>query len=102
MIRRPPRSTLFPYTTLFRSRLHRGAHIDDVLARVERSEQILAAGLGPAHGAAREPERKRTRPNSSHRYISSAPLCLKKKNTNAREKSAPAGAQTATPASRPH
>ena len=36
-------------------RLHRGAHIDDVLARVERGEQILAAGLDPAHGAAEEP-----------------------------------------------
>src|SRR5580698_10851003 len=67
MIRRPPRSTLFPYTTLFRSRA-----------------QGRAASLWrfrPHHGA--EPEdRKSTRLNSSHMSISYAVFCLKKKKNN--------------------
>src|SRR2546429_7295325 len=78
MIRRPPRSTLFPYTTLFRS-LVRG-HADqppDLLLR-RRDLRGLEAGLeqlGP-HSA---PDRKSTRLNSSHGYISYAVFCLKKK-----------------------
>src|SRR3989454_7808104 len=79
MIRRPPRSTLFPYTTLFRSR--------DGLQRVEHSLEAL---VGPAHGAvdhdgdvigegAGEGDRKSTRLNSSHLVISYAVFCLKKK-----------------------
>src|SRR5205085_7331958 len=67
MIRRPPRSTLFPYTTLFRSH---GA----VGLEVER----LAALLPPAAGAPRG-DRKSTRLNSSHSQISYAVFCLKKK-----------------------
>src|SRR5256885_8836018 len=66
MIRRPPRSTLFPYTTLFRS----GAH-DQVLAHAEVGED--AAPLW--HIA----DRKSTRLNSSHLVISYAVFCLKKK-----------------------
>src|SRR5438876_8635458 len=67
MIRRPPRSTLFPYTTLFRS----GAR----------------PCLPPAHpvsttDAPRPPDRKSTRLNSSHPSISYAVFCLKKKKTN--------------------
>src|SRR2546427_3694704 len=79
MIRRPPRSTLFPYTTLFRSRegvdetaIH---HVGDVMLDAslhfrqvaERESNILA-------------DRKSTRLNSSHSQISYAVFCLKKKN----------------------
>src|SRR2546430_10866767 len=67
MIRRPPRSTLFPYTTLFRSRP--GFH-----GREQRVEGAFTVG----HGALRE-DRKSTRLNSSHSQISYAVFCLKKK-----------------------
>src|SRR6266516_5791366 len=66
MIRRPPRSTLFPYTTLFRSPLGTGA----------------AAGVDGAHRRLRQlgrRDRKSTSLNSSHRTISYAVFCLKKK-----------------------
>src|SRR2546429_1469977 len=74
MIRRPPRSTLFPYTTLFRSRLLVPA---------------LFLGLGLVHRRAtsrcprRQTDRKSTRLNSSHGYISYAVFCLKKKKHRA-------------------
>src|SRR2546429_4813960 len=68
MIRRPPRSTLFPYTTLFRSRSPRAAS----------GAAFRARGDGPPHPAPRD--RKSTRLNSSHGYISYAVFCLKKKN----------------------
>src|SRR2546429_5478013 len=70
MIRRPPRSTLFPYTTLFRSRGLADAREQD-LARV-------AAGRQHARQLAAR-DRKSTRLNSSHGYISYAVFCLKKK-----------------------
>src|SRR5256885_9555748 len=79
MIRRPPRSTLFPYTTLFRStqqRLHGLAH-DGCLGRAEDNGQRrapLEAGHVLCHG-----DRKSTRLNSSHLVISYAVFCLKKK-----------------------
>src|SRR2546430_13355785 len=88
MIRRPPRSTLFPYTTLFRSRLRvlRPAALHDAgAARADRAalrERVLAA---PAHAAPvlrLGPDRKSTRLNSSHSQISYAVFCLKKKNTD--------------------
>src|SRR2546429_1358568 len=71
MIRRPPRSTLFPYTTLFRS---------DRLRDARR-----ALGPRPADTAARAAglDRKSTRLNSSHGYISYAVFCLKKKKKDA-------------------
>src|SRR5256885_8424351 len=71
MIRRPPRSTLFPYTTLFRSR-HRGG----ALARARRrcGPPPRQPPLGP-----RAEDRKSTRLNSSHLVISYAVFCLKKK-----------------------
>src|SRR2546430_12657937 len=70
MIRRPPRSTLFPYTTLFRSRRHRSIGIS-------RSEPH---GGGVRHPAATgSADRKSTRLNSSHSQISYAVFCLKKK-----------------------
>src|SRR3989449_5690420 len=96
MIRRPPRSTLFPYTTLFRSyeRLVHFFKYSRALARVtgRRPEAILrrpgfdallpTAVLGSretARAVARD--RKSTRLNSSHGYISYAVFCLKKKRT---------------------
>src|SRR3989449_5838198 len=91
MIRRPPRSTLFPYTTLFRSLLHPlespakgleplvvGDHVE--LVPEDRLENHLGHCLGlerPAHQLYRD--RKSTRLNSSHGYISYAVFCLKKK-----------------------
>src|SRR2546429_1143687 len=83
MIRRPPRSTLFPYTTLFRS----------VLALLD--QQRRARGVGEvrvrqpdrAAGAQVGVDRKSTRLNSSHGYISYAVFCLKKKNARDRSSS---------------
>src|SRR5438128_6602205 len=76
MIRRPPRSTLFPYTTLFRSH-RRGPRRSrvDVLA-VDRGRRSGVLGRG-ARG--RRIDRKSTRLNSSHGSISYAVFCLKKK-----------------------
>src|SRR2546421_4701798 len=77
MIRRPPRSTLFPYTTLFRSRLALGekaVHQRPALRAVAALDEILAF--------ARERDRKSTRLNSSHDQISYAVFCLKKKKWN--------------------
>src|SRR5260221_5788586 len=72
MIRRPPRSTLFPYTTLFRSRVKR--------ARARRPTTRIAS---PTPSGERDPtigtDRKSTRLNSSHTVISYAVFCLKKK-----------------------
>src|SRR3712207_8771406 len=73
MIRRPPRSTLFPYTTLFRSKDARQR--DGPAARDRR----LRGRRAPLLPAARD--RKSTRLNSSHANISYAVFCLKKKNT---------------------
>src|SRR2546426_2169010 len=84
MIRRPPRSTLFPYTTLFRSRLagrdgaavlrpergEREADRPEIGARVERVAELLEEN---------RLDRKSTRLNSSHLVISYAVFCLKKK-----------------------
>src|SRR5687768_18074397 len=86
MIRRPPRSTLFPYTTLFRSRDPGvGAVLDPFLVR-HHAEAAVAPGQAPRvldHEAgavvADERDRKSTRLNSSHGYISYAVFCLKKK-----------------------
>src|SRR5256885_12829180 len=89
MIRRPPRSTLFPYTTLFRSTL--GNHtfrrdgIGDYLAKSDRVIRPANAGaLTPGRGLAvvearNGADRKSTRLNSSHLVISYAVFCLKKK-----------------------
>src|SRR5689334_24500305 len=85
MIRRPPRSTLFPYTTLFRSMLDRSPDVDGHDPRVRAA---LASGLAEfidlsrPHGDHLEParDRKSTRLNSSHSSISYAVFCLKKKN----------------------
>src|SRR2546426_6511061 len=82
MIRRPPRSTLFPYTTLFRSETdeHRSDH------RLDHPRRT-GPGVGPPRGhpaaqqmdGAAQQDRKSTRLNSSHLVISYAVFCLKKK-----------------------
>src|SRR3712207_8633099 len=91
MIRRPPRSTLFPYTTLFRSGLFCAtgslANLLGVRLLVEPGEEVVCdaqahiarAELG-AHAAVLGLDRKSTRLNSSHANISYAVFCLKKKN----------------------
>src|SRR2546429_3658138 len=89
MIRRPPRSTLFPYTTLFRSQfaklasslaLHFGhpflAGVVEWKAPGDRSDRVPPGRLVPYNR-----DRKSTRLNSSHGYISYAVFCLKKKYT---------------------
>src|SRR5258708_8479803 len=86
MIRRPPRSTLFPYTTLFRSLRRRADSL-----HLHRVAMACAESLRP--GARAMPtlshthsyfisDRKSTRLNSSHQIISYAVFCLKKKNTH--------------------
>src|SRR2546429_6186507 len=81
MIRRPPRSTLFPYTTLFRSP-RRPRPAEGVSTRVRRAGLRLPLGPHAAllhlRGRVRG-DRKSTRLNSSHGYISYAVFCLKKK-----------------------
>src|SRR2546429_4128641 len=77
MIRRPPRSTLFPYTTLFRSR-EAGAAFLGALADADDGV-TLALLAAPAEVDDGLQDRKSTRLNSSHGYISYAVFCLKKK-----------------------
>src|SRR2546422_7311057 len=72
MIRRPPRSTLFPYTTLFRS----GPRAYEQIAASKEVDALVIATPPYFH-----PDRKSTRLNSSHGYISYAVFCLKKKKT---------------------
>src|SRR2546428_10113972 len=85
MIRRPPRSTLFPYTTLFRSRAYVGDGAFDVAAVViaVAEDEVGVGGKEPHGGAvgdvATVRDRKSTRLNSSHDQISYAVFCLKKK-----------------------
>src|SRR3712207_8477807 len=97
MIRRPPRSTLFPYTTLFRS-ARRGSYfgntpdlaVDDVQDFANHQNQILDSFISVAFGQPLSPilddterrDRKSTRLNSSHANISYAVFCLKKKITH--------------------
>src|SRR2546422_4421066 len=93
MIRRPPRSTLFPYTTLFRSRVfvrsggsclgaenvkNAGCEIHRPVEQPRKEQDRLVLGRIAAFTAPRD--RKSTRLNSSHGYISYAVFCLKKKN----------------------
>src|SRR3712207_7951132 len=87
MIRRPPRSTLFPYTTLFRSGARVGAGVPCVpilRLRVSRDRPASLATPGQGGGSGRnlatkKGDRKSTRLNSSHANISYAVFCLKKK-----------------------
>src|SRR3989442_5886011 len=99
MIRRPPRSTLFPYTTLFRSPIEMRVSemltgtrgdvaikiFDPDLARLDTAAQAVAARMRAVAGASEviapsNRDRKSTRLNSSHVRISYAVFCLKKKN----------------------
>src|SRR3712207_6859427 len=100
MIRRPPRSTLFPYTTLFRSfqkllplRVHRagvvavrplvGVRAEEVALRLREVERQVGRAVGVEVGDGGRhagEDRKSTRLNSSHANISYAVFCLKKKN----------------------
>src|SRR5258708_31391911 len=92
MIRRPPRSTLFPYTTLFRSVRRRslhtrqegraGAHAPDphaISGRYAEGRAVSRHGGRDPDRPARARDRKSTRLNSSHQIISYAVFCLKKK-----------------------
>src|SRR2546422_3705095 len=96
MIRRPPRSTLFPYTTLFRSSRPVGhgrdqdrshPHVLQPVRAFERQlhpEQVFGSDRGePSLGERPHVDRKSTRLNSSHGYISYAVFCLKKKTMSA-------------------
>src|SRR2546422_2855069 len=101
MIRRPPRSTLFPYTTLFRSlRARRGIReaarsiaaytkaYDGAAALPYMGAYDLGQGkVSVREAKRRESDRKSTRLNSSHGYISYAVFCLKKKKKRSRERS---------------
>src|SRR2546429_3630123 len=83
MIRRPPRSTLFPYTTLFRSKnnpLFVGEPGVGKTAIAEGLALKITKNEVPAVLKETEVDRKSTRLNSSHGYISYAVFCLKKKN----------------------
>src|SRR3712207_8821621 len=97
MIRRPPRSTLFPYTTLFRSAFGVAIGLFEPLLRASAARAALLDGVAHAAGGLVAPEiepyrqtdplarilgldRKSTRLNSSHANISYAVFCLKKKN----------------------
>src|SRR5262245_63671895 len=89
MIRRPPRSTLFPYTTLFRSQvLGVGDRARDLARYAERTlaEVDRRVAQVPASGRPRV-DRKSTRLNSSHLGISYAVFCLKKKKKKKKNKS---------------
>src|SRR5256885_2848288 len=100
MIRRPPRSTLFPYTTLFRSPmicvLTLTATIND-----EAPEKYRGMDRFVARKAIVAEDRKSTRLNSSHLVISYAVFCLKKKKTEAHTDTAHAAASTQRPTSTP-
>src|SRR2546430_4861399 len=88
MIRRPPRSTLFPYTTLFRSRRENISRANPVwnLAACELARglenRLMVAGPEAPKKTFCLIDRKSTRLNSSHSQISYAVFCLKKKKTN--------------------
>src|SRR5687768_18197617 len=98
MLRRPPRSTLFPYTTLFRSTVRVGYGNDVTLTAINRAptldpipdppstlenpgpQTVNLFRIGDGNVEAQDLDRKSTRLNSSHGYISYAVFCLKKKN----------------------
>src|SRR2546422_4814458 len=94
MIRRPPRSTLFPYTTLFRSH---GPAADDRIVLHQHPvvqhgnpRRVAHRAIGREPGAVEDDvvgDRKSTRLNSSHGYISYAVFCLKKKKKKKKENS---------------
>src|SRR5258708_16500170 len=87
MIRRPPRSTLFPYTTLFRSATVAGGSSSFWIISLDHSRRYEREGATSrtfvrAAASNESPDRKSTRLNSSHQIISYAVFCLKKKKAN--------------------
>src|SRR2546426_8485870 len=86
MIRRPPRSTLFPYTTLFRSyrRPHpyRSGSTRQIAIRLLGQQDFADGSFSPSRSRSSCRDRKSTRLNSSHLVISYAVFCLKKKKNN--------------------
>src|SRR3712207_7644772 len=91
MIRRPPRSTLFPYTTLFRSDagiVRNRAKVAAAIANARAAQRVpegldaLLLSFAPDPATRVRPDRKSTRLNSSHANISYAVFCLKKKKKN--------------------
>src|SRR3712207_7426091 len=101
MIRRPPRSTLFPYTTLFRSGgVHGHVGVPEQFRGVGSARGDAAAGVdlqgepvdeeGAPHGPHEPADRKSTRLNSSHANISYAVFCLKKKKQHRAGSASPA------------
>src|SRR2546430_5874402 len=97
MIRRPPRSTLFPYTTLFRSERY-GVEVIDMRAWVAGRRPALREpvyvsididAFDPAFAPGVSQDRKSTRLNSSHSQISYAVFCLKKKNLATQQSTRP-------------
>src|SRR5688572_32367120 len=93
MLRRPPRSTLFPYTTLFRSRRIASLNLtaDEVLVEILAPERLV--------GVTRfiDEDRKSTRLNSSHSQISYAVFCLKKKKQKAKRRNMPKSTSDVSP-----
>src|SRR5258708_15934689 len=90
MIRRPPRSTLFPYTTLFRSvqsgRAHRWQQGPLVSVGARQEARFPPANRGKSCFLRAPTDRKSTRLNSSHQIISYAVFCLKKKKQPTKQK----------------
>src|SRR5690606_41981690 len=84
MIRRPPRSTLFPYTTLFRSSRWPSAGVIRPVLPARQCADDPAGGRTSVAGAGSRRDRKSTRLNSSHVKISYAVFCLKKKKRESR------------------
>ena len=89
MIRRPPRATLFPYTTLFRSALaeaNQRLRAENVYLRREVEARYSFEGIIGDAPVMQKIDRKSTRLNSSHGYISYAVFCLKKKKQKEKKK----------------
>src|SRR3712207_6887586 len=96
MIRRPPRSTLFPYTTLFRSpRRQPGVQDHDVVQRSRRAAR-MTTDTASSTRLSTMADRKSTRLNSSHANISYAVFCLKKKKKNRPQSRVPQPAHQTT------
>src|SRR5438067_6630316 len=84
MIRRPPRSTLFPYTTLFRS-AKQSSEVPTSMDHTKNHQRGIIIAIGN-HDNTTLTDRKSTRLNSSHVSISYAVFCLKKKKKNKKKK----------------
>src|SRR2546429_6866566 len=95
MIRRPPRSTLFPYTTLFRSEISKAEYSSAAAAASQShaSQELMGSEI-LVKSLQAEGDRKSTRLNSSHGYISYAVFCLKKKKKDDGHRHLPPDAST--------